>query len=384
MYDIKLGSGCGIKATLLTPSGRVCDLRKARYIGASLVLPSGQTMVCEDLSVNEITNSVYVRLLAARELTSVGQYGIVFNVKLSDRTMYATPVVHFAEVVEDGVTDYRELTLSLSVSVVYFPDNVAYTGASPKISSRYTWLVYNDSRQAYEDTGIPVRIVDSGEAADDSEEYFILQARLKKGNIRFDSSHASADGTAIAFKNLERNGLSVEVMNATDILHLTSDNYRLVFMRESAKACKWAKGKKESTTSGSRMRAPMLSTADASSDKRGRPISTTFQRIVSEDIRHGNIVKVADAAAFLNNYMPLRLSQDGNDFLGSFRGYSSRRTGRRFGVAIYKRCNSFGQKWKRISNIAWWKIHLGNCTRLWGTTSEGDIIYYDIMIHTPI
>lgn len=41
MYDIKLGQGCGIKATMLTPAGGVCDLRRARYIAASLVLPSG-------------------------------------------------------------------------------------------------------------------------------------------------------------------------------------------------------------------------------------------------------------------------------------------------------------------------------------------------------
>lgn len=40
MYDIKLGQGCGIKATMLTPTGGVCDLRRARYIAASLVLPS--------------------------------------------------------------------------------------------------------------------------------------------------------------------------------------------------------------------------------------------------------------------------------------------------------------------------------------------------------
>mgnify|MGYP001521833420 CR=1 FL=1 len=38
MYDIKLGQGCGIKATMLTPAGGVRDLRRARYIAASLVL----------------------------------------------------------------------------------------------------------------------------------------------------------------------------------------------------------------------------------------------------------------------------------------------------------------------------------------------------------
>lgn len=156
MYDIKLGQGCGIKATMLTPAGGVCDLRRARYIAASLVLPSGATMNCENIAFNEVTNGVYVRLLGTRELTTTGQYGIVFNVKLEDKTMYSTPVVWFAEVKEDAPTGYHELTLSLSLTVVNFPDNVSYTGASPKISDKNTWLVYDDDLNAYVDTGIEV------------------------------------------------------------------------------------------------------------------------------------------------------------------------------------------------------------------------------------
>ena len=154
MYDIKLGQGCGIKATMLTPAGGVCDLRRARYIAASLVLPSGATMNCEDIAFNEVTNGVYVRLLGTRELTTTGQYGIVFNVKLEDKTMYSTPVVWFAEVKENAPTGYHELTLSLSLTVVNFPDNVSYTGASPKIGDKNTWLVYDDDLNAYVDTGI--------------------------------------------------------------------------------------------------------------------------------------------------------------------------------------------------------------------------------------
>ena len=156
MYDIKLEQGCGIKATMLTPTGGVCDLRRARYIAASLVLPSGATMNCEDIAFNEVTNGVYVRLLGTRELTTTGQYGIVFNVKLEDKTMYSTPVVWFAEVKEDAPTGYHELTLSLSLTVVNFPDNVSYTGASPKIGDKNTWLVYDDDLNAYVDTGIEV------------------------------------------------------------------------------------------------------------------------------------------------------------------------------------------------------------------------------------
>lgn len=156
MYDIKLGQGCGIKATMLTPAGGVCDLRRARYIAASLVLVSGATMNCEDVTFNEVTNAVYVRLLGTRELTAAGRYGIIFNVKLEDKTMYSTPVVWFAEVKENAPTGYHELTLSLSLTVVNFPDNVSYTGASPKIGDKNTWLVYDDNLNAYVDTGIEV------------------------------------------------------------------------------------------------------------------------------------------------------------------------------------------------------------------------------------
>ena len=156
MYDIKLGQGCGIKATMLTPAGGVCDLRRARYIAASLVLVSGATMNCEDVTFNEVTNAVYVRLLGTRELTATGRYGIIFNVKLEDKTMYSTPVVWSAEVKENAPTGYHELTLSLSLTVVNFPDNVSYTGASPKIGDKNTWLVYDDNLNAYVDTGIEV------------------------------------------------------------------------------------------------------------------------------------------------------------------------------------------------------------------------------------
>ena len=60
MYDIKLGQGCGIKATMLTPAGGVCDLRRARYIAASLVLVSGSTM--------------YVFLNCQREISTIRTY----------------------------------------------------------------------------------------------------------------------------------------------------------------------------------------------------------------------------------------------------------------------------------------------------------------------
>ena len=75
MYDIKLGQGCGIKATMLTPAGGVCDLRRARYIAASLVLVSGATMNCEDVTFNEVTNAVYVRSRGAGDITGYPFFG---------------------------------------------------------------------------------------------------------------------------------------------------------------------------------------------------------------------------------------------------------------------------------------------------------------------
>ena len=155
MYNIKHGYGCGIKATLLTASGEVCDLRRARYKGAVLVLPNGSTIPCADVSVDDITNTMYVRLLGDRELTTIGRYGILFNVKLANGVMYSSPIVMFADVQDDAEMEYRELNISIAVTVTYLPSNVAYTGSSPKISPNGTWLVYNDELNAYEDTGEP-------------------------------------------------------------------------------------------------------------------------------------------------------------------------------------------------------------------------------------
>lgn len=155
MYNIRLGYGCGIKATLLTASGEVCDLRKARYKGALLVLPNGSTIPCADVSVDDVTNAMYVRLLGDRELTTIGKYGILFNVKMANGVMYSSPVVMFGEVQEEAEMEYNELNISIAVTVTYLPSNVAYTGASPKISPNGTWLVYNDEINAYEDTGQP-------------------------------------------------------------------------------------------------------------------------------------------------------------------------------------------------------------------------------------
>ncbi|MBQ5922438.1 MAG: hypothetical protein IIW91_03735 [Alistipes sp.] len=155
MYNIKHGYGCGIKATLLTASGEVCDLRRARYKGAVLVLPNGSTIPCADVSVDDITNTMYVRLLGDRELTTIGRYGILFNVKLANGVMYSSPIIMFADVQGDAEMEYRELNISIAVTVTYLPANVAYTGASPKISPNGTWLVYNDELNAYEDTGEP-------------------------------------------------------------------------------------------------------------------------------------------------------------------------------------------------------------------------------------
>ena len=156
MYYVKTGYGCGLKVSLVQPSGAAVDLRKVRYIGAVLRLPSGQTMTVSDINFDELTNNVFVRLLPTRELTTEGNYAIVFNVKLSDNTMYSTQLVEIINVNANNPAGYIETTIAMSLTVVNFPSNVDVTGCSPKISDNNTWLVYDDALNAYVDTGVSV------------------------------------------------------------------------------------------------------------------------------------------------------------------------------------------------------------------------------------
>lgn len=156
MYNIRLGYGCGIKATLLCNGVQLANLRKARYIGAVLVLPDGATMNCADVAFDEVTQAVYVRLLPDRELINEGAYGIVFNAAIGANEMFSSGVVNVVEVSADAELGYQEITFDVSVNIVNFPQNVAYTGASPKISDHQTWLVYDDEIDAYVDTGVDV------------------------------------------------------------------------------------------------------------------------------------------------------------------------------------------------------------------------------------
>lgn len=156
MYYVKTGYGCGLKVSLVQPSGAAVDLRKVRYIGAVLRLPSGQTMTVSDINFDELTNNVFVRLLPTRELTTEGNYAIVFNVKLSDNTMYSTQLVEIINVDADNPAGYIETTIAMSLTVVNFPSNVDVTGCSPKIGDNNTWLVYDDELNAYVDTGVSV------------------------------------------------------------------------------------------------------------------------------------------------------------------------------------------------------------------------------------
>lgn len=154
MYSIKLGYGCGLKVTLLNPAGGECDLRDARFIGGILILPNLQSMRLNDISADDVTNAVYVRLLADRELTAEGDYKVIINVQMPDKVVYATPITAIVNVSQYAPAGYKELEETLQLNVVDSPNNVTHTGASPKISERQTWLVYNDALDAYEDTGI--------------------------------------------------------------------------------------------------------------------------------------------------------------------------------------------------------------------------------------
>lgn len=140
------------------PTGAVCDLRDALFVNAVLVLPNGSTMYAKDISADNVTNAIYVRLLADRELTTEGNYSILFNVKLVDGVMYSTVAVNFANVTTNADAEYKEIVLSSNLEVTDNPHNVQRTGASPKVSSRQTWLVYNDEAKAYEDTGIAAEV----------------------------------------------------------------------------------------------------------------------------------------------------------------------------------------------------------------------------------
>lgn len=140
------------------PTGVVCDLRDALFVNAVLVLPNGSTMYAKDISADNVTNAIYVRLLADRELTTEGNYSILFNVKLVDGVMYSTVAVNFANVTTNADAEYKEIVLSSNLEVTDNPHNVQRTGASPKVSTRQTWLVYNDEAKAYEDTGIPAEV----------------------------------------------------------------------------------------------------------------------------------------------------------------------------------------------------------------------------------
>lgn len=160
MYYVKRGYGCGLKISLIQPSGVAVDLRKVRYIGGVLRLPGGQTMTVADINFDELTNNVFVRLLPTRELTAEGNYAIVFNVKLSDNTMYSTALAEIINVDDDNPGGYVEQTVALALTVVNFPSNVDVTGCSPKISENNTWLVYDDELNAYVDTGVSVGYAD--------------------------------------------------------------------------------------------------------------------------------------------------------------------------------------------------------------------------------
>ena len=153
MYYVKKGYGCGLKISLIQPSGTAVDLRKVRYIAGVLRLPSGQTMTLSDINFDELTNNVFIRLLATRELTTEGNYGLVVNVKLSDNTMYSTQLAEIINVNADNPGGYVEQAIALALTVVNFPGNVDITGCSPKISDKNTWMVYDDTLNAYVDTG---------------------------------------------------------------------------------------------------------------------------------------------------------------------------------------------------------------------------------------
>lgn len=216
MYKIRLGYGCGIKATLLTNGEHLANLRKARYIGAVLVKPNGVTLECSDVAFDEVTQAVYVRLLPDRELTDEGKYGIVINAAIGANEMYSTAVVNVIEVAADAEVGYSEITIDLSVNIVNFPRNVAYTGASPKISEHQTWLVYDDAIDAYVDTGVDVGYSNLVNRYDQKFAEFVtpcIQATDAANTAAANAASAANDKASVANTAAERANTAATAAN---------------------------------------------------------------------------------------------------------------------------------------------------------------------------
>lgn len=199
MYYVKKGYGCGLKISLIQPSGVAVDLRKVRYIAGVLRLPSGQTMTLSDINFDELTNNVFIRLLATRELTTEGNYAIVVNVKLSDNTMYSTQLAEIINVDADNAGGYVEQAIALALTVVNFPGNVNITGCSPKISDKNTWIVYDDTLKAYVDTGVSVGYAELVSRYD--QKVAEIEAVVTEAKDTADKDHATATSdhtTAVA------------------------------------------------------------------------------------------------------------------------------------------------------------------------------------------
>lgn len=154
MYEIRKGENCVVVVTLVEASGAVVNLRNAQDIQAVLHLPSDATMDCSRLYFDEVTQRIYVCLSAERELTAEGTYGMNINALFDEERLLTTPVFEFAEVKADVESRDEVLEIELRVSITEVPKCVRYTGASPKISERGTWLVFDDELNAFVDTGI--------------------------------------------------------------------------------------------------------------------------------------------------------------------------------------------------------------------------------------
>lgn len=235
MYNIKLGYGCGIKATLLTPSGAVCDLRDARYVRVILRLPNGSTMPCENTSIDTVTNAVYIRLLPEIELTKIGEYGLIFNIKLDGHEMYSSPIVSVVQVSATAESGHQELLLQVQTEVTYMPANIEDTGYSPKMSTRGTWLVYNDNLKAFEDTGVATSsenvININGDVTNnpDNEDLVAEDDKLKFADKAYNKAAFSGLGRVYLRKNMVggTNVLTQDMLSAENTIYIIQYDYDL-------------------------------------------------------------------------------------------------------------------------------------------------------------
>lgn len=114
MYKIPPGTGVNLRFTLLTQDNKVLRLHN-RMVNVILHLPDSTTIICGNISIDKVTDTIYVKLL--NELSLSGIYNIEIEVSFDDGSIYVTDLVAVIEVDPSSKKDFIELVLSYSLYV---------------------------------------------------------------------------------------------------------------------------------------------------------------------------------------------------------------------------------------------------------------------------